>query len=56
MDRQTFLDWFGGEYEIYTESDAREFIVEMSAENGADVSEKQMAQYLAWLREENIIE
>ena len=59
MDRQMFIDWFtGGEKLARTISEdaARADIAMLSADNGHDVSEAEMARYIGWLREEGIIE
>jgi hypothetical protein len=59
MDRQMFLDWFtGGEKLARTISEdaARADIAMLSADNGHDVSDAEMARYIGWLREEGVIE
>jgi hypothetical protein len=51
MDRRTFLDWYSGGEAVdpMTEAKAREFITDLSAENGTMVSEADMDRYIEWL-------
>lgn len=56
MDEKQLVEWFTGNEDVrVSEEEAREFISMVSADNGTEVSEQEMEQYIEWLRESGVI-